>query len=175
MINADRFIIIIGILINLVLITGLIFGKKIIKNQTKTEFNSKYGVCLAILFALYFITIIILTIIAFIHNLYFFGIILSLFLIIPFVVGNLSSFEKAEFFVNIQVLSLFLSFFIITSMMGSLQVQSMKLSDKTTEPSINNELMSHHFEILYRFKKNISTLVRPYNHALKKMIKTKTN
>jgi len=146
MINVNNFIIIPGLLINLILIAGFIFGKKIIRSQTTTDFNSKYGVALAIIFTLYLISLIILTVIAFIHSLYSFGIILSLFLIIPFIIGYISTFEKAEFFVNIQVFALCISFFTITSMIGAVQVQNIKLSDKDKhiqKPVMNNHLLTH--------------------------------
>jgi hypothetical protein len=177
MINIDRFIIITGTLINLILIAGFIFGKKILKCQTSTGFNSRYGVFLAVVFTFYFLSLIALIVTAFTHNLYFFGLILILFFIIPFVVGNLSTFEKANFFVNIQVLTLFLSFFIITSMMGQISSQNIKLSDKNFEniqkPILSNHLMKHHLDALSHFKKSICTLVRPYNHVFKKTVKTK--
>jgi len=178
MINTDHFIIILGILINLILIAGVIFGKKILKNQTTTDYNAKYGVFLVTVFSFYIISLIALIVVAFTHNLYYFGLALSLFLIIPFVIGNLSSYEKAGFFINIQVLALFVSFFIITSMAGPIQVQNLQLSDKDMEsiqkPVLSNHSLTHH-EVLSRFKKSLCTMVRPYNQVFKKKVKTRVN
>ncbi|MDD3012221.1 MAG: hypothetical protein PHC34_00775 [Candidatus Gastranaerophilales bacterium] len=174
MININLFIIM-GIVINLILIAGFIFGKKIIKNQTTSEFNSKYGICLTIVFSAYLISLITIIIVAFMHNLYSFGLILSLFLISPFIIGNLATFEKAGFYVNIQILVLFASFFIITSMIVPLQTQDTKLSDNNIQkPALSNQLLSRH-EILSRFKKSICSMVRPYNQVFKRVVKIKNN
>jgi|GEM_PF-2742132 len=162
MVSISHIIITVGIFISLALITGFIWGKKLLKDQISTSFREKYAISLVIGFVLYLITLLALIVVAFIFDLYLFGAALILLLIIPFIIGTFATFEKANFFVNMQVTTLFASFIIMFSMIGSIQ-----------QPVMNHHILTRN-EVLSHFKQSICTMVRPYNQVFKRMVKVKT-
>lgn len=103
------------IILNLLTLLGFIFGKIMLKNQHKHEIISTYTIYLAVIFGLYLIFLIIFAITAFILGYINFGLLFLVFFILPFVIGRVSRYEKANFYTNIQIMVLIISLLICNS------------------------------------------------------------
>ena len=98
------------IIFNFVLIISFITGKHFIfKNEKRYLLASYYSVYLAFLFIIYFISIIIFLFTSFFCNLFLFGLILSIFIFTPFIIGHFASYKRINFYTNIQILTLILN------------------------------------------------------------------
>lgn len=95
---------------NIILILGFIFGKLLLyKFENKVKFLSIFTVFISVVFVLYFISILWFSL----SNLYngnaVYAAMFPIFLFLPFIIGHFASYEKIQYFTNIQVLTLVIS------------------------------------------------------------------
>jgi len=103
------YIIISFLIFNLSLITAFIIGKSIFKKEN-IILSSNYSIFLSVIFIFYFLSIIIFNLFSF-HSKYFWqSLILLPFLFMPFIIGRFSKYEKINFYTNMQIFTLVLSF-----------------------------------------------------------------
>ena len=98
------------ILTNIILIVGFIFGKLLLyKFENKVKFMSLFTVFISVVFVLYFIAIIWFSL----SNLYngnaVYAAIFPIFLFLPFFIGHFASYEKIQYYTNVQILTLVIS------------------------------------------------------------------
>ena len=115
MIYMTHLLIITVTILNLLALLGFMFGKIIFKKEHNHEPASLYTVYLAVIFGLYLISLIIFSITAFILGYINFGVLFLTFFIVPFILGRISTYEKANFFTNIQIIVLIISLIISNS------------------------------------------------------------
>lgn len=95
---------------NIILILGFIFGKLMLyKFENKVKFFSLFTVFISVVFVLYFISILWFSL----SNLYggnaVYAAMFPIFLFLPFIIGHFASYEKIQYFTNIQILTLVIS------------------------------------------------------------------
>jgi len=100
------------LIFNLSLIAGFVIGKPIFKNEDNRDFASNYSIFLSVLLVFYFLSIITFSIFAISHKHLLYGLILLLFLFIPFIIGKVSKYEKFSFYTNVQILTFVVSFLV---------------------------------------------------------------
>lgn len=97
---------------NLILIFSFLVGKFFIFNsEKKVILASKYSIYIAVIFIIYFISIIAFDCLSFlyVHRNICYALSLSIFLFTPFIIGNIAKYEKINFYTNIQILTLVIS------------------------------------------------------------------
>ena len=95
------------IITNILLILGFVIGKIVLfKSEDAIKFYAYFSVITCILFALYFLAIILFSISnLFVGNIVY-AMIFPIFLLLPFVIGHFATYEKVHFYTNIQILTL---------------------------------------------------------------------
>ena len=98
------------ILTNIILIAGFVFGKLLLyKFENKVKFMSLFTVFISVVFVLYFLSIIWFSL----SNLYsgnaVYAAMFPIFLFLPFIIGHFASYEKIQYYTNVQVLTLVIS------------------------------------------------------------------
>jgi len=98
------------LIFNSSLITAFSAGKIIFKKEN-INLNSNYSIFLSVLLIFYFVSILVLNLFSFNTKYFWYGLILLPFLFMPFVIGRIAKYEKINFYMNIQILTLVISFF----------------------------------------------------------------
>ncbi len=90
------------------IITFIITTKYIYKMYNKPQIMAGFGILMGGLFLIYFLLLILISIMAVFEHRYLF-LIMGIFLVIPFIVGQKATYEKLDLYSNLQLLSLFAS------------------------------------------------------------------
>ncbi len=98
------------ILTNVILIAGFVFGKLLLyKFENKVKFMSLFTVFISVVMVAYFISIIWFSL----SNLYngnaVYAAMFPIFLFLPFIIGHFASYEKIQYYTNVQILTLVIS------------------------------------------------------------------
>ena len=98
------------ILTNVILIAGFVFGKLLLyKFENKVKFMSLFTVFISVVMVAYFISIIWFSL----SNLYngnaVYAAMVPIFLFLPFIIGHFASYEKIQYYTNVQILTLVIS------------------------------------------------------------------
>lgn len=98
------------ILTNVILIAGFVFGKLLLyKFENKIKFMSLFTVFISVVMVAYFISIIWFSL----SNLYngnaVYAAMFPIFLFLPFIIGHFASYEKIQYYTNVQILTLVIS------------------------------------------------------------------
>ena len=97
------------LILNLSLITAFIAGKIIFRKEN-INLNSNYSIFLSVLLIFYFVSILVFNLFSFNTKYFWSGLILLPFLFMPFIIGRISKYEKINFYMNMQILTLVISF-----------------------------------------------------------------
>lgn len=97
------------LIFNLSLITAFIAGKSILKKEN-INLNSNYSIFLSVLLIFYFLSILTFNLFSFNTKYFCYGMILLPFLFMPFIIGRVSKYEKINFYTNMQIVTLVISF-----------------------------------------------------------------
>ena len=98
------------ILTNIILIGGFIIGKILLyKFENKVKFMSVFTVFISVVFVLYFISIILFSLINLYNGNAVYAAMFPIFLFLPFIIGHFASYEKIQYYTNIQILTLIIS------------------------------------------------------------------
>ena len=98
------------IITNIILIFGFIFGKLLLyRFENRVKFLSLFTVFISVTMVAYFISIIWFSL----RNLYngnaVYAAMFPIFLFLPFIIGHFASYEKIQYYTNVQVLTLVIS------------------------------------------------------------------
>ena len=98
------------IITNIILIFGFIFGKLLLyRFENRVKFLSLFTVFISVTMVAYFISIIWFSL----SNLYngnaVYAAMFPIFLFLPFIFGHFASYEKIQYYTNVQVLTLVIS------------------------------------------------------------------
>lgn len=95
---------------NIFLILGFSAGKIALwKWENAVKFFAVFSVVMSFLISAYFIGILWFSISSLLNGNVINGAIFSVFMFLPFIIGHFSSYEKIQFFSNIQILTLIIS------------------------------------------------------------------
>jgi len=97
------------LILNLSLITAFIAGKSIFKKEN-INLNSNYSIFLSVLLIFYFVSIFVFNLFSFNTKYFCQSLILLPFLFMPFIIGRIAKYEKINFYMNMQILTLVISF-----------------------------------------------------------------
>ena len=101
------------LIFNFVLIVSFLIGKFFMFNDEKNFLKaSNYSIYLIIVFIIYFISIIIFDFLSFLNGNILYGLLLAVFLFIPFIIGSIANYKKINFYTNIQIFALIISFIV---------------------------------------------------------------
>ena len=101
---------------NILLILGFIIGKIVLyKTENAIKFYAYFSVVICVLFALYFLAIILFSISNLFTGNVIYSIVFPIFLLLPFIIGYFATYEKVHFYTNIQILTLIISLWIALS------------------------------------------------------------
>ena len=96
-------------LLSFSLVAGFIIGKPFFNNKN-VHLTSGYVFFLAILMVLYFLSILAFNILSFNTKFFWCGLILLVFIAIPFIIGKIASYEKLNLYTNMQISAFYASF-----------------------------------------------------------------
>jgi len=113
MINIKYYFILFIILLNMANITGFIVGKLNYKNETNTKFIADLSLNLAGFFILYTLCLIVLTSYLLCTGHIMLGLLILLLTSVPFILGKLSTYKKADLFINLQIIALTINMLVI--------------------------------------------------------------
>lgn len=113
MVHINNSFIILVILLNILNLLGFIFCKLNYQNESKVLLVSKVSLFLSIFLILYTLCLFILSEKLFLAGYKLIGAITFLLSIIPFIIGKIASYQKADFFINLQIAALMFNFVFI--------------------------------------------------------------
>ncbi len=94
---------------NVSLIIAFFVGKNIFRKDD-IHLSSNYAVFLSVLLIFYLVSTLALNLFSFNTKYFLLCLILLPFIFVPFVIGQISSYERINFYTNVQILTLCLSF-----------------------------------------------------------------
>lgn len=101
------------LLLNLITILLFFVAKSYYKKDNNTRLIAKISMWLTLFFILYTISLLVLLYQVFFRGFVLHSIILLIMAISPFIIGKIATYKKADFFINIQILTLILSLLIL--------------------------------------------------------------
>ena len=115
MFEISRVVALITIILNVIAIVGFSWVKKYLRREVTSKFASAVTVGIGGVFALYIIALALLVVFSITSKHYLYASLLFMPLVIPFVISYLSTYEKANMFINFQILTFVLSLFMVST------------------------------------------------------------
>lgn len=111
--NFKTYFILFIILLNIIAIFGISAGKLYYKKETDVNLIANFTISIGIFFILYTLCLILFSAYLFYECNYLFASVILALSTVPFVIGEISSYKKADFFINLQIIALLVNLFII--------------------------------------------------------------
>lgn len=112
--NIETYFFIFIVLLNIISIFGISAGKLYYKKETDVNLIANFTISIGVFFILYTLCLCWLSALLFYQSAYLQATIILILTLIPFVIGELSTYKKADFFINLQILALIANLFIIS-------------------------------------------------------------
>lgn len=101
------------ILLNIATILGFIVGRMNYKNGNNTKFIANLSLFVGICFLIYTLSLFIFSLDLILHGRNVFGFVILGLSSVPFIIGKISTYNKADYFINLQIFALALNMIVI--------------------------------------------------------------
>jgi len=170
MLEAAHIIIIVAIIFNVLTIAGFLWIKQFTYSEHSSISKSLFSAALGGVFVLYMLMFLILAFILFKLNYYFYAVLCLFAVIMPFIIGNLSTYEKANVYLNIQITVLVLTLILNTAALSVVDKKKI-LASKPVETSILSVKKPKKKSIIHYLANDITAKIRTCDLILKKISK----
>lgn len=102
------------ILLNIIAIFGICAGKLNYKKETDVKLIANFTISIGVFFILYTLCLTILSAYLFYESYYLLATVILGISIVPFIIGEFSTYKRADFFINLQIIALLVNLFVIS-------------------------------------------------------------